>query len=199
MAENFTAQISAFKSAGVEIVTSVVPPPTFINYWTQSAQQGFKPKIVTPGKSAEFPSTVKALGALGKNVAIEIWWSPYHPFSSHLTGQSSAALAADYSKATGKTWTMPLGFKHALFEVAADVLKRTKSLEADAIREAIAATSYESIVGPIQWKQGPMPNVCTTALVGGQWQDAGGKDLELRIVNNKDAPNIPTNGKLLPL
>jgi len=199
MAENFTAQISAFKSAGVEIVTSVVPPPTFINYWTQSAQQGFKPKIVTPGKSAEFPSTVKALGPLGKNVAIEVWWSPYHPFSSHLTGQSSAALAADYTKATGKTWTMPLGFKHALFEVAADVLKRSKSLEADAIRQAILATSYESIVGPIQWKQGPMPNVCTTALVGGQWQDTGGKDLELRIVNNKDAPNIQTNGKLLPL
>lgn len=199
MAENFTAQIAAFKAAQVEIVTSVVPPPTFINYWTQSAQQGFKPKIITPGKSAEFPSTVKALGALGKNVAIEVWWSPHHPFSSHMTGQSSAALAAAYSKATAKTWTMPLGFKHALFEVAADVLKRSKALEPNAIREAIAATDYQSIVGPIQWKKGPVPNVCTTALVGGQWQDKGGKDLELVIVSNKDAPNIAVNGKLLPL
>ena len=35
---------------------------------------------------------------------------------------------------------MPLGFKHALFEVAADVLKRSKALEPEAIREAIAAT-----------------------------------------------------------
>src|SRR6185312_12773368 len=95
-AENFTSQISAFKSAGVEIVTSVLPPPTFANFWTQAAQQGFRPKIVTPGKSAEFPAAVRALGSLGKNIAIEVWWSPYHPFSSHLTGQSSAQLGAAY-------------------------------------------------------------------------------------------------------
>ena len=142
-AENFTSQITAFKSQGVEIVTSVLPPPTFANFWTQAAQQGFRPKIVTPGKSAEFPAAVKALGRLGKNIGIEVWWSPYHPFSSHLTGQSSAALAAAYTAATQRTWTMPLGFKHALFEVAADVLKRSKALEADAIRQAIVETSYE--------------------------------------------------------
>ena len=50
----------------------------------------------------------------GKNIAIEVWWSLNHPDASHLTGQSSAGLAADYTKATGKVWTMPLGFKHAL-------------------------------------------------------------------------------------
>lgn len=198
-AENFTSQITAFKSQGVEIVTSVLPPPTFANFWTQAAQQGFRPKIVTPGKSAEFPAAVKALGRLGKNIGIEVWWSPYHPFSSHLTGQSSADLAAAYTAATQKTWTMPLGFKHALFEVAADVLKRSKALEADAIREAIVETSYESIVGRVRWKDGPMPNVSTTPLVGGQWQEDTGGDLTLKIVNNKDAPEIKTNGTMLPL
>jgi len=45
----------------------------------------------------------------------------------------------------------------------------------------------------------PVPNVCTTSLVGGQWQDTGAKDLELRIVTNKDAPNIPVNSKLLAI
>ena len=198
-AENFTSQITAFKSQGVEIVTSVLPPPTFANFWTQAAQQGFRPKIVTPGKSAEFPAAVKALGRLGKNIGIEVWWSPYHPFSSHLTGQSSAALAAAYTAATQRTWTMPLGFKHALFEVAADVLKRSKALEADAIRQAIVETSYESIVGRVQWKSGPVPNVSTTPLVGGQWQEDTGGDLALKIVNNKDAPEIKTNGTMLPL
>jgi branched-chain amino acid transport system substrate-binding protein len=198
-AENFTSQISAFKAAGCEIVTSVLPPPTFANFWTQAAQQGFKPKVVTPGKSAEFPAAVKALGPLGKNIGIEVWWSPYHPFSSHLTGQTSAQLAAAYTAASKRPWTMPLGFKHALFEVATDVLKRTKALEPGAIREAIAATSYESIVGPVQWRKGPVPNVSTTPLVGGQWQEAAGGELELKIVNNKDAPEIKTNGKMLPL
>jgi len=198
-AENFTSQIAAFKSAGVEIVTSVLPPPTFASFWTQAAQQGFRPKIVTPGKSAEFPAAVKALGPLGKNIGIEVWWSPYHPFSSHLTGQSSAALAEAYSASTKKPWTMPLGFKHALFEVATDVLKRSRALEPEAIRQSIAETSYESIVGPVQWKKGPVPNVATTPLVGGQWQESAVGEFELKIVNNKDAPEIKTNGKMLPL
>ena len=197
-AENFTSQITAFKAAGVEAVTSVLPPPTFANFWTQAAQQGFKPKVVCPGKSAEFPGAVNALGPLGKNIGIEVWWSPYHPFTSHLTGQSCAQLAAAYTAATQKTWTMPLGFKHGLFEIAANVLKRAKALEPNAIREAIVATNYEAIVGPIQWKKGPVPNVCTTPLVGGQWQGTPGK-LELRIVNNKAAPEIKTNGQMLPL
>jgi branched-chain amino acid transport system substrate-binding protein len=198
-AENFTSQITAFKAAGVECVTSVLPPPTFANFWTQAAQQGFKPKVVTPGKSAEFPAAVNALGPLGKNIGIEVWWSPYHPFSSHLTGQSSAQLAAAYTAATKRTWTMPLGFKHALFEVAADVLRRSKALEPEAIRQAIVATNYQAVVGPLQWKKGPVPNVCTTPLVGGQWQQGKGKEYVLRIVNNKDAPEIKTNGKMLPL
>jgi branched-chain amino acid transport system substrate-binding protein len=197
--ENFASQITTFKAAGCEIVTSVLPPPTFANFWSQAAQQGFKPRIVTPGKSAEFPAAVRALGPLGKNIAIEVWWSPYHSFRSHLTGQSSAELAAAYTKATEQPWTMPLGFKHALFEVATDALKRSKALEPQAIREAIASTSYESIVGPVEWKQGPVPNVCTTQLVGGQWQDTGARDLELRIVTNKNAPSILINGKMLPI
>jgi branched-chain amino acid transport system substrate-binding protein len=198
-AENFTSQITAFKAAGVEAVTSVLPPPTFANFWTQAAQQGFKPKVVCPGKSAEFPAAVKALGPLGKNIGIEVWWSPYHPFSSHLTGQTSAQLAAAYTAATKRTWTMPLGFKHALFEVAADVLKRSKALEPEAIRQAIVATDYQAIVGPIQWKKGPVPNVCTTPLVGGQWQESSNGALELKIVNNKGEPEIKTNGMMLPL
>jgi branched-chain amino acid transport system substrate-binding protein len=108
-------------------------------------------------------------------------------------------LAAAYTAASKKSWTMPLGFRHALFEVATDVLKRSKALEPDAIREAIAATQYESIVGPVQWKKSRVPNVCTTPLVGGQWQAASGGGYELKIVNNKDNPNIKTNGKLLAL
>ena len=37
--DDFSAQISAFKNAGVEIVTGVVVPPDFTSFWTQAAQQ----------------------------------------------------------------------------------------------------------------------------------------------------------------
>jgi branched-chain amino acid transport system substrate-binding protein len=51
LTDDFSAQISAFKAAGVEIVTGVVPPPDFTTFWLQAAQQDFHPKLVTFGKA----------------------------------------------------------------------------------------------------------------------------------------------------
>ena len=49
---------------------------------------------------------------------------PVHPFKSGLTGQSADELADAYAGAAERPWTQPIGFIHALFEVALDVLKR---------------------------------------------------------------------------
>ena len=199
MNNDFTSQISAFKAAGAEIVTGVMIPPDFATFWSQAAQQGFKPKIVTIGMALLFPSVIDSLGARGNGLSSEIWWSPNHPFKSGLTGQSCAALADSYSKAAGKPWTQPIGFQHALFEVAIDVLKRAKNpTDAKSILDAIVATNYESIVGKVQWTGQPVKNVTKTPLVGGQWQKKGDK-FELVITENKTAPAIPVGGKLQPL
>jgi branched-chain amino acid transport system substrate-binding protein len=195
MNNDFTSQISAFKAAGAEIVTGNMIPPDFATFWSQAAQQGFRPKIVTIGKALLFPAAVNALGARAHGLTTEIWWTPNHPFKSGLTGQSSQELATAYEKASGKPWTQPLGFQHALFEVAIDTLKRAKSLEPAAIRDSITATDYRSIVGPVKWTGQPVRNVTKTPLVAGQWKRSGDK-LELVITANRPAPEIPVGGKL---
>jgi branched-chain amino acid transport system substrate-binding protein len=196
MNNDFTSQISAFKAAGAEIVTGVMIPPDFATFWSQAAQQGFKPKIVTIGKALLFPSVVDSLGARGNGLSTEIWWSPNHPFKSGLTGQGCKELADAYSKATNRPWTQPIGFQHALFEVAIDVLKRAKNpADPKAVLAAIAATDYQSIVGPVKWTGQPVKNVTKTPLVGGQWQRKGDK-FELVITENKTASAIPVGGKL---
>src|SRR5215211_2214447 len=149
MNNDFSSQIAAFKSAGAEIVTGVMIPPDFATFWSQAAQQGFKPKIVTIGKALLFPSAVNALGARANGLTSEIWWSPSHPFKSGLTGQSCAALAKAYEDSTKRPWSQPIGFQHALFEVAIDVLKRAKAVEPKAILDSIVAMDYRSIVGPV--------------------------------------------------
>jgi branched-chain amino acid transport system substrate-binding protein len=193
MNNDFSSQIAAFKAAGVEIVTGVMIPPDFSTFWSQAAQQGFKPKVVTIGKALLFPSAVAALGPRGNNLTTEIWWSPNHPFKSGLTGQSCQQLADAYVAATRRPWSQPIGFQHAMFEVAIDVLKRAKAIEPKAILDAIVATNYQSIVGPVQWTGKPVKNVTKTPLVAGQWQMKGDK-LELVITANRPAPNIPTGG-----
>jgi branched-chain amino acid transport system substrate-binding protein len=196
LSDDFSSQISAFKEAGCEIVTGNMIPPDFANFWSQAAQQGFNPKIVTIGKALLFPSVVNSLGERANGLSSEIWWSPNHPFSSSLTQTSAKDLAESYVAETGRAWTQPIGFKHALFEVAADVIGRAADLDdPEAIVEAIAATSLDTIVGPVDWSNGPVKNVTKTPLVAGQWQKKG-DELELVITANSLAPQIPVGGDL---
>ncbi len=196
LSDDFSSQISAFKEAGCEIVTGNMIPPDFANFWSQAAQQGFNPKIVTIGKALLFPSVVNSLGERANGLSSEIWWSPNHPFSSSLTQASAKELAGSYVADTGRAWTQPIGFKHALFEVAADVIKRAADLDdPESIVEAIASTSLNTIVGPVDWSTGPVKNVTKTPLVAGQWQKQGDA-LELVITANSLAPEIPVGGEL---
>ncbi|MGI9399782.1 MAG: ABC transporter substrate-binding protein [Rhizobiaceae bacterium] len=196
LSDDFSNQIAAFKEAGCEIVTGNMIPPDFATFWSQSAQQGFNPKVVTIGKALLFPSVIESLGDRGDGLSSEVWWSPAHPFNSSLTGASAKELADGYVAASGRPWTQPIGFKHALFEVVADVVKRSSDLEDPAaIIEAIAATNINTIVGPVNWANGPINNVTKTPLVAGQWQKDG-DGFDLKIVANSAAQNIPLTGEL---
>jgi branched-chain amino acid transport system substrate-binding protein len=93
-----------------------------------------------------------------------------------------------------------MGFKHALFSVALDVLKRTRNIDSpEAIRDAIQATKYASIVGPVSWQGGPVKNVCKTPLVGGQWVSGNKPHFNLLVVNDEGEKEIPTQAALQPL
>lgn len=194
---DFSAQISAFKKANVEIVCGVPTPPDFKNFWTQARQQGFQPKVVTVGKALAFPSTVEALGDAGDGLTQEAWWTPSRPFKSSLTGQTAQQYADAYEAATKKQWNQTLGYAHSLFEVAADVLRRTKDVTKKAsIRDAILATDLNTIIGKVSWKGGPVKNVGRTPLVGGQWVKGKKNKYDLIVVNNETAPGIPVEAKV---
>ena len=194
--DDFSNYIAAFKEAGCEIVTGNMIPPDFATFWSQSAQQGFRPKIVTIGKALLFPSVIESLGDRGEGLSSEIWWTPSHPFSSSLTGESAKALADGYMAESGRPWTQPIGFKHALFEVVRDVISRSDDLDdPTAIVDAVKSTSLSTIVGDVNWANGPVPNVTKTPLVAGQWQRKGDR-LELVVTTNTFAPQIPVGGEL---
>ena len=198
--QDFSAQIAAFKKEGVDIITGVMIPPDAKTFLTQAKQQGLNPKAITLGKALLFPVGIEALGDLGAGLSTEVWWSPSHPFTSSLTKQSAKDLAAAYEKGSNKQWTQPVGFAHALFEVAADTFKRAKSTKPADLRDAIAATDMDTIVGHVKWGgPGPFKNVSKTPLVLGQWVKGSKFKYDLVIVNNELAKNIPTGGSLKPM
>ena len=196
--DDFSSQISAFKKANVQIVTGVPIPPDFATFWTQALQQDFNPRVASVGKALLLPSAVEALGNNGTGMSTEVWWSPYHPWRSSLTNQPAAALAAAFEKGTKKQWTQPVGFVHALFEVAANALARTKDIDsAESVAAAIKATNFDTIVGRVKFTGGPVPNVGKTKLAGGQWRKGKKHKYELIVVENKAVPKAKKGGKLV--
>jgi branched-chain amino acid transport system substrate-binding protein len=201
LTDDFTSFITAFKNGGCEVVTGVPLPPDFTTFWTQAKQQGFNPKAVSVGKATLYPVNLEALGDSGDRLSSEVWWSPSHPFSSSLTGQSAAELAAAYTAFSGRQWTAPIGMIHSLFEVAVDILKRSGAGDAAAIRDAMASTNLNTVFGPVAWGAGPTKNVTKTPLVGGQWRlnTGSGNKYDIVIVSNETYPSIPLGGEMEPL
>jgi branched-chain amino acid transport system substrate-binding protein len=199
LTDNFSAHITAFKSAGADIITGNMIPPDFTTFWTQALQQGLRPRIATVGKALLFPPSVEALGPAGDKLSTEIWWSPHHPFKSSLSGDSAAKLAAAYTESTGRQWSQPLGYFHALFEVASDILQRSADpTSPEANLASLLATRLDTIVGTVAWGAGPVKNVAKTPLVGGQWRlTAGGPfKYDLLITDNSGASFIPAVARM---
>lgn len=197
---DYSSQIAALKSANDQILLGVPIPPDFITFWKQAVQQGYHPKVATIARAMLFPSTVQALGDTGNNISTEVWWAPTYPFSSSMTGQSAQDLADAYEKATGKPWTQPLGFSHALFEVATAALEKTANLEDPAaLAKSISKVDVKTIVGTVDFRNGPVPGVATTPVVGGQWRLQPDGSYKLVIVVNGQHPEIPLGGKPEPI
>ncbi len=199
LTDDFSSQIGRFKQVQAEIVTGVVLPPDWTTFWTQAQQQNYRPKIASIGKALLFPTSAEALGPSAQNLSSEVWWTPSHPFKSSLTGQTAAQVASAYTAATKKQWTQPIGFAHALFEVAIAAAKASAGPgDKTGIRDAIARTKQDTLVGPLDWSAGPAKNVAKTPLVGGQWRrtDGGPFAYDLVVTANSLAGAIPQGGDM---
>ena len=84
--------------------------------------------------------------------------------------------------------------------MAADALGRVSDAsDTEAVTAALAATKLDTVVGRVAWDGAGVPefaaaNVCKTPLVGGQWRRKEDGSFDLVVVDNKTAPNIPTQG-----
>jgi branched-chain amino acid transport system substrate-binding protein len=182
---DYTAQINAFKQAGCDIVGGITYVDDFKTFVNQCAQQGYKPKAMTVAAALLFPSGIQALGPLGDGMSSEVWWTPAFPFKSSLTSQVSRDVADQWEGESGKQWTQPLGYSHAIWEVALDVLKRSANpLDRAANLDAIVSTNLDTLIGNVNFSKGPHKNVSTTPIFGGQWVKGEKWPYDLKIVDN---------------
>ena len=194
---DFSAQIAQYKGENCDIVGGITYVSDLKTFVTQASQQGFRPKVVTVAAALLFPSGIEAMGKLGEGMSSEVWWTPAFPFKSSLTGETSCDIADAWENSQKKQWTQPLGYSHALWEVAVDTLKRSKNpLDRASIRDAIKTIDLATLVGPIKFDGKPHPNVCKTPVLGGQWVKGEKWPFDLLIVDNAASKIIPPQARL---
>jgi branched-chain amino acid transport system substrate-binding protein len=201
---NYTSMISQFKSHGDDFFTNVPLPPDFATMWTQSLQQGFKPKLATVAKVLLFPTDAYAMGSKVYNIATDAWWVPELPWHSSLTGETCPELAAAYT-AAGLGQPNQNISNYTLFEIAYAALTPVNDPHNKA---ELAAALYqvklpEAVAGPLGYtstntKTNPAPGVAITPPVGIQWQKGTTYPLEAKVVDNTLQPECKLTGDLLP-
>ena len=205
LTDDFSAQIAAFKKAKCEIITGVVLPPDFTTFWNQAMQQGLQAEGRLDRQGDPVPGRGRSAGQERQQSVV----------GGLVVAEPSVQVVADrtigeghchaYEKSSGKQWTQPIGFIHALFELAVDVAKRSGDVgDNKGVVKAIAATKLDTVVGPIAWDGKNLPpfaqkNIAKTPLVGGQWRLRDGNKYDIVITDNKTAPEIPVGGKMEPI
>jgi branched-chain amino acid transport system substrate-binding protein len=201
---NYTSMITQFKNHGDDFFTNVPLPPDFATMWTQSLQQGFKPKLATVAKVLLFPTDAYSMGSKVYNIATDAWWVPELPWHSSLTGQTCPELASAYT-AAGLGQPNQNISNYSLFEIAYAAFTLVDNPHDKA---ALAAALFqvklpEAVAGPLDYtstnaKTNPAPGVAITPPVGIQWQKGTKYPLEYKVVDNTLQPNAKINGDLLP-
>ena len=169
--DDFSNQVAKWQQGGAQIITGLAFPPHMSILFGQMGQAGYKPEIVTVAAAALFASAVTSYGVSGNGLTTEIWWSPRWGTTSSLTHQTAQQLADDWEESTGKQWTQPLGYSHALWEVGLQVLKDSGDPKnRDAVRHAIRNLNMETVVGKVDFRNSKFPSTAVTELAGGQWR-----------------------------
>ncbi|MER7079540.1 amino acid/amide ABC transporter substrate-binding protein, HAAT family (TC 3.A.1.4.-) [Saccharopolyspora kobensis] len=196
-AADFHRHITELLAGGAQIVTSTATSADLALFHEQAVQRGLRPRLITCSRWLAYPFQGSLADA---KVATIVYWTPRHPYRSSLDGMRADELAEAYEQRTGRQWLQPLGLAYALFEVAAHCLASADDpTDPGSVAAAIGSARLETIAGTLDWTRGPVLNVATVPLVGGQWQPSGRHPHDLAIVSNARRPDLPLDADLEPL
>lgn len=202
--KDFTSIITKFKQEGVQIIAGVPTPPDFVNFWTQAAQQGFKPKVATVGKALFFPATVPSIpNNLGNGLSFATWWGPTFPYKSSFDGTTPATWVKKFSADKmnkGLSWNTATALNYSLFEIANAAFKKAGNPKNKAaVNKAQNSLNFMTLSGRLNFAHGPVPGIATIPTVIAQWERTSAGKWQSVIVDNKSYPAVPVVRKIKPL
>ncbi len=201
---DFSAQIAKFKAEKCQILMTFPIPPDFATFWRQAAQQGLAKtmKVVQTAKTGLFASTIEVLGPLGFNISVAAYWHKDFPYKSTLTGVSGSQLADGYEKASSKQWNQQLGASLSLLDAGIAALKSSKNpKDKGSVAKALSGLQTTTMMGKLDFTNGPVANVSPTNMIGAQWVKAApGSKFKYDYVLTENAADatVPVSRKVVP-
>jgi len=165
------------KSAGADAVFALPNPPDGITLMRQMKELDFNPKAIVMVRAADVPSWAQALGKDGDDVLLAPGW--HHD----LKFPGVAALNAEHEQRFHRPADVLVGPAYACVQIEANAIGRAGRLDAGAIRDAMATTNMQTVMGPVRFRPDGTGIVATVFV---QWQ--AGKQ---QLVWPKDLGGVP--------
>lgn len=181
---DFSSIILPAKDSGAEVVLALPNPPDGLALMKQVKELDFNASAYMLIRAGDPPTFGENLGTDANGVLIMPGWNRGVSFEG-VAEMSERHLAAYGTPALAVT-----GPAYAAVQILADAISRAGSLDRDAIRDAIAATDLDTMVGNVTFNEDGTGNVLT---VINQWQD--GKQV---LVWPPEQPVVPMIYPALP-
>ncbi len=161
LSRDYSDIILRAKSAGVDAVLSLPTPPDGLTLIRQMKELDFNPKVIMMIRASDLVSWQQALGKDGDDVLMMPGWHHDVQFPG------VQELNAKHQQRFGRPADVLVGPAYACVQIVANAIERAGKLDPTAIRDAMAATNMQTVVGPVRFRPDGTGMVRTVIV---QWQ-----------------------------
>jgi branched-chain amino acid transport system substrate-binding protein len=150
------------KAAGAEALLSLPVFPDGSGMFKTMAELGWTPKFSLVIRAPEGVNWGESMGKIGDYVTIFPGWHNGEKFAG------VEELNADYQAEFGRPADLLTGPAYACVQLFAAAIEKAGTLDREAVRDAMAASEMETVVGPVTFNEDGTGNVLNPLI---QWQN----------------------------
>jgi branched-chain amino acid transport system substrate-binding protein len=164
--KDYSSLILPAKNSGADALLALPTPPDGLALMKQIKELDWNPSAILMIRAADPPTFGQNLGVDSDGVLLMPGWNPAVNFPG------SAEMVAAYQAMFDAPAVALTGPAYACVQILSDSITRAGVVEPDAIRDAIAATDMDTVIGHVTFNEDGTGNVVD---IINQWQ--GGKQM----------------------
>src|SRR5262249_9007749 len=155
--KDFTDSILRIQNANAEVLLALPTPPDGVAITKQLGEQGFTPKLSMFIRAPDVPTWMKDLGTVGDDVTLAPGWfnAMKFPGVDQLNKEHEALKDVTPSRPADPI----VGPAYSCVQLLAAAIEKAGSLDHDAIRDALAASDMDTVVGHVTFNADGTGNV----------------------------------------